>query len=79
MRNDLFAGFTGNQEAVSRALDESERLLAEFPDHPQALVWHGAATLARSQRVLQDNREAGIATFQKGIAEMDRAVELAPR
>ena len=78
MRNDLFAGFAGSQEALTRVLDESERLLAEFPDHPQALVWHGAATLGRSQRVLQDNRDAGIAMFQRAIGEMDRAVELAP-
>ena len=37
-----------------------------------------AATLGRSQRVLQDNRDAGIAMFQRAIGEMDRAVELAP-
>jgi tetratricopeptide (TPR) repeat protein len=78
LRNDLFAGFAGDQEAVTRVLDASERLLAELPDHPQALVWHGAATLGRSQRVLQDNRDAGIAMFQRAIGEMDRAVELAP-
>ena len=78
IRNDLFAGFAGSQEALTRVLDESERLLAEFPDHPQALVWHGAATLGRSQGVLQDNRDAGIAMFQRAIGEMDRAVDLAP-
>lgn len=78
MRIDLFAALSGDQEAVARALAASERLLVESPDHPQALVWRGAATIARSQRLLQDDREAGVAAFQQGIGDMDRAVELAP-
>jgi tetratricopeptide (TPR) repeat protein len=78
MRNDLFAGLAGNQEAIARMLVASEKMLAEFPDSAQALVWHGVASLARSFQLLQGNQDAGMAAFQKAIGEMDRAVELAP-
>jgi hypothetical protein len=45
LRNDLFASMAGNADALKRVLDATQKVLIENPDHAQALVWHGAATL----------------------------------
>ena len=42
VRNDFFAGFSGNQEAFQRAMKTTEGVLAQNPKHAEALVWHGA-------------------------------------
>ena len=47
MRNDLFAGMAGNADALKRISETSAKTLADNPDHAQALVWHGIATLGR--------------------------------
>jgi tetratricopeptide (TPR) repeat protein len=81
MRNDLFAALSGNGDAVTRLVTNSERLLAANPDHPQALVWHGMTLLATgwpNSRMSSEERDAALARFREGVAEVDRAVELAP-
>jgi tetratricopeptide (TPR) repeat protein len=79
MRNDLFAGMTGNPDALKRMKDSSAKVLAENPDHAQALVWHGAATLGGFFIDAQKgNAQTSMGSLQQGIAEMDRAVSLAP-
>jgi tetratricopeptide (TPR) repeat protein len=81
MRNDFFAAIAGNRDAITRFLEKSKGLLQRHPDHPQALVWHGAGLLATGQpnpKSTPEEREAAIARFQSGVAEMDRAVGLAP-
>jgi len=81
MRNDFFAAFSGNVDASTRLIANSERMLAANPDHPQALAWHGLtllATGAPDSRAPSDEQNAAIARFRKGVAELDRAVGLAP-
>ena len=79
VRGDMFAGFEGDEEAFERALTLCERTLAENPDHAEALVWHGAATFFRGGRALAaGGRDQAIAFFSQGLAEMNRAVALAP-
>jgi hypothetical protein len=57
----------------------TERVLAETPDHAEALVWHGMGTVTLSQAEFQKgHRETGQAMFQRGLAEMDRAARLQP-
>ena len=79
MRTDLFAGIAGNADALKRMLDASEKLLAENPDHAQALMWHGVATMGSFfQEAQKGNSQQAFPTLFKGSGEMDRAVSLAP-
>ena len=79
MRNDLFAAMEGNPNALKRMLDTSQKALDQNPDHAQALVWHGAATIGSFfMEAQKGNAPAAVPIFQKGAAEMDRAVSLAP-
>jgi hypothetical protein len=79
VRNDFFAGFTGDKEAFARAMKRTEEVLAGNPDYPEALVWHGAGTFSQSGEAFRaKDYEKGQALWTKGLAEMDRAVELAP-
>jgi tetratricopeptide (TPR) repeat protein len=79
MRSDLFAAMAGSPERLQNMLDASGKILARNPDHAQALLWHGAATLggffAEAQK---GNVMAAMPAFGKAEAEMDRAVSLAP-
>lgn len=79
MRNDLFASMAGNTEAMKRMLGASGKVLAEDPDHAQALLWHGVATIAAFfPEAQKGNAQAAFPSLQRGILEMDRAVSLAP-
>ena len=77
MRNDFFAAMAGNTDALKRMLDASQKMLDQNPDHPQALVWHGAATIGNFFMEAQKGN-ARVPVFQKGAADVDRAVSLAP-
>ena len=79
VRNDFFAGFTGNKEALERGMKTTEKVLAENPQHAEALVWHGAGVFFSSaQAFMSGDGPKGMELFGKGLAEMDRAVELEP-
>jgi len=79
MRNDLFSAMTGNADGLKRINEASSKVLAQNPDHAQALLWHGSATLAGFfMEAQKGNAQSAMASFQKGTAEMDRAVSLAP-
>ena len=79
VRQDFFDGMRGDAAALDRAQKVCEETLAKNPNHPEALVWHGAALTARSRDAFaKGDREKGIELYQKGIGEMDHAVELAP-
>lgn len=79
VRSDFFDGLRGDAAAIDRVLRFCEDTLARQPDHPEAMVWHGGATIARSVNAFRTgDRAAGIALYTRGLSEMDRAVELAP-
>src|SRR5580704_10733105 len=44
VRNDFFAGFAGNREALERAMKLCEQVLASNPKQAEAMVWHGSGT-----------------------------------
>src|SRR5699024_2766267 len=48
VREDMFAGFDGDETAFDRAMTLIERTLAGDPDHAEALTWRGAARLFRA-------------------------------
>lgn len=79
VRNDFFAGFAGNQEAIARAMDVCERTLAENPRHAEALVWHGSGLTFQSGAAFQKgDTQQGMELFARGTKEMDDAVALEP-
>jgi len=79
VREDMFDGMDGNKEAFDRAMKLIADTLAAEPDHAEALVWRGDGRLFMAGEAFQ---RGAIAEGQKlaaeAIADMDRAVALAP-
>ncbi|HEY0480441.1 MAG TPA: hypothetical protein VGD37_23135 [Kofleriaceae bacterium] len=79
VRSDFFDGLRGDTAALDRAVKVCEDALARQPDHAEALVWHGAGMMARARLAFgAGDRATGMKRYQQGLAEMDRAVALAP-
>ncbi len=79
VRELVFQGLAGDLDALSEALRLCEEALVADPDHAEALVWHGSATLLKAGAAYgQGNFTAGATLWDQGIAEMARAVEIAP-
>lgn len=79
VREDMFAGFDGDKEALDRAMTLIASTLAATPDHAEALAWRGGARLFQSggafQRgVIGDGRRLAA----EGLADLERAGTLAP-
>ncbi len=81
VREDFFAGFTGDSEALKRGMAKCEEKLKAEPDNAEALVWHGAGLQFQAIAYFQkpNERSKGIVMYQQGEAEMDRAVQLQPK
>ena len=52
VRNDFFAGFSGNKEALDRAMQKSEAVMAANPKHAEAMVWHGGGPVSYTHLTL---------------------------
>ena len=79
VRELFFAGFAGNDDALQRGMAFVEEALEANPDHPGALVWQASGWIFQSrEHFRQGDRETGRALFAKGVAQMNRAVSLAP-
>lgn len=79
VRNLYFKAIQGDAEAYTKVMELLEGKLAEEPDHPEALVYHGSLQLALSGNAFQKGDvERGQSLWTQGLQEMDRAVEVAP-
>lgn len=79
VRNDFFAGFAGDRDALDRAMKISEEVLAAEPKHAEAMVWHGSGVFFRSGEAAKNKDFVQAATlYQRGLDEMSAAVALAP-
>jgi len=79
VRDDFFAGFAGDRARLDQGMRIAEQALAVNPDHAPALVWHGAGLISNSRAAFQAGDAAlALALIERGLAEMDRAVRLAP-
>ncbi|MBC7795645.1 MAG: hypothetical protein H7Z37_02095 [Pyrinomonadaceae bacterium] len=79
LQADFSVGMGGDAAALTRAFERSEKILEANPQDAETLVWHGSATVASSGKAFQNKNYAeGWAMWKKGLAEMDKAVELAP-
>jgi len=80
VRDDMFAGMDGDTEAFDRAMKLIADTLATQPDHPQALVWRGDGELFQAGQAFRRGAfEEGRTLTRRGLADMERAVALAPK
>jgi hypothetical protein len=79
VRADFFAGFGGDEARLARGMEECERTLAASPNHAEAMVWHGSGLAYQGgMAFLRGDGQAGLELWNRGLAEMDRAVALEP-
>jgi len=79
VRQEFFAGFAGDRAALDRGMKACEDTLAASPNHPEAMVWHGGGLAYRAGQSFQAGDQAkGMDLWTRGLAEMHKAVELAP-
>lgn len=79
VRADFFAAFTGDMTRFERGMKRTEDVLAANPNHAEALVWHGSGVFFLAGQAFQKgDAQTGMAQYQRGIAEMERAVSLEP-
>jgi len=79
VRADFFAGFAGDQASLDRAMKVCEGTLAKNPNHAEALVWHGGGLVfLAGQAFTRSDIRTGTELWNKGLTEMDRAVDLSP-
>ncbi|MGH9672280.1 MAG: hypothetical protein ACRD44_03800, partial [Bryobacteraceae bacterium] len=72
VRDDFFAGFLGNTEALDRAMKTTEKVLAANPKHAEAMVWHGSGVYFQASHAFQQgDRQKGIELATKGMQMMD--------
>ena len=79
VRADMFAGLGGDAVRFSRAMAACERTLAREPKHPEALVWHGSGLFFQAGQAFQrGDLASGGPLWERGLAQMNEAVSLAP-
>jgi hypothetical protein len=79
VRADFFAGFQGDRARFDRAMIRCEEELAKNPNHAEALVWRGSGLMSLSGSAFQGGDvQKGMELWQRGVADMNRAVSLAP-
>jgi tetratricopeptide (TPR) repeat protein len=79
VREDMFAGMDGDTVAFDRAMKLIADTLAREPDHAEALVWRGDGRLFMAGQAFQRGDTAvGQKLFAEALADMERAVALAP-
>ena len=79
VRNYFFAGFSGDAASLEKGMKICEDTLAAVPKNAEALVWHGAGAFYEAGQAFQKgDQQKGGELWQRGLKEMDQAVELAP-
>jgi len=80
VREDLFAGFKGDEEALARGLKTCNEALAKNPKNAEALVWRGAARVfTAGQKFGAGKPGEGFPLWTTGLKDMDDAVTLEPK
>ncbi len=79
VREDIFAGFNGDADALTRGIKTCNDMLAKNPKHAEALVWRGAANVYRAGELFGNKKIAdAMPLWTGGLKDMDTAVELEP-
>lgn len=79
VREDIFGGFNGDDEAMKRGLAKCDEILQKNPKHVEAMVWRGAGRVfLAGQAFSKNNPVEGMKLWTSGLKDMDQAVELEP-
>ncbi len=79
VREDFFAGFAGDAQALKRGMKRCAEALAKDPRNAQALVWHGSGmTFEAKEAFLAGDPDKGHQIQAQAIKEMNDAVALRP-
>jgi len=79
VRADFFAGYAGDQSALDRAMKVCEDTMAKNSSHAEALVWHGGGLVfIAGQAFRRSDFRKGAELWDRGLQEMDRAIEIEP-
>jgi hypothetical protein len=79
VREDLFAGFRGDDKALARGLEKCDETLQKNPKHAEALVWRGAGRVFLAGKKFEAKNPAeGRKLWDSGLKDMDEAVKLEP-
>jgi hypothetical protein len=79
VREDMFRGYAGDRAALERAMALCAARLAENPEHPEALVWHGNGLLFLAGQAFRfGEHEKGTVLARTAVIEMSKAVALRP-
>jgi|HubBroStandDraft_5_1064220.scaffolds.fasta_scaffold95592_2 tetratricopeptide (TPR) repeat protein len=79
VRNDFFAGYAGDKDALARGMKACEAALAADPKNAEAMVWHGSGVMMEAQGLFASGDSGrAIPVWMRGLQEMQAAVDLAP-
>jgi hypothetical protein len=79
VREDFFAGFAGDAEALERGMRKCNEELAKDPQNAEVLVWHGAGlSYSAKKEFMAGNIEKGREIQARGMQEMNEAVGRRP-
>jgi tetratricopeptide (TPR) repeat protein len=79
VRNDFFAGYAGDKDALARGMKACEAALAADPKNAEAMVWHGSGVLVEAQALFASgDAQKAMPVWMRGLQEMQAAVDLAP-
>jgi len=79
VRDDFFAGFAGDKDALARGMKACDAVLAADPHNAEAMVWHGSGVLAEAQGLFASgDAQKAMPVWMRGLEEMQAAVALAP-
>jgi len=79
VREDIFAGFAGDEEALKRGEAACEKALKEDSKNAEALVWRGAVHVFQAGGLFGQNKPLqAFPLWTSGLKDMDNAVKLEP-
>jgi hypothetical protein len=80
VREDIFAGFNGDKEAMARGVKACDDAIAKDPKNAEALVWRGAGRVFQASDAFRAKNQAeGLKLWLSGLKDMDEAVALEPK
>ncbi len=79
VREDIFAGFGGDEDALKRGENACENALKANPKNAEAMVWRGAIHVFQAGRLFGQKKPVqAIPLWTAGLKDMDDAVKLEP-
>jgi tetratricopeptide (TPR) repeat protein len=80
VREDIFAGFNGDDEALARGLKKCDEAIAKDPKNAEAVVWRGAARVFKAGKLFGEKKSAeAFPLWTSGLKDLDDAVVIDPK